>query len=137
MVDIRVQQADILVQYVARLRGNAALVTALGGDPAKISTHLPQDSSLPYIHIGIGNGPWGDKCQLGFETMITNNIWSAHRGPKEVLELSDMVIALTQNLQLSLTAGKNVLMTYQDNIVFEDSDGKSYRASLILKLLSA
>lgn len=137
MVSIRVLQSDIVNKYIERLRGNASLVAALGGDASKISTHLPQDSALPYIRVSASFDEWGDKCQLGFSTSITNNIWSDHRGTKEVLELSDIIIAITQNLQLSLASGKNVLMTYQDNSIFEESDGKSYRASLIITLLSA
>ena len=137
---------DLLIKFIAALRENAYLVeTLLGGDDQKISTHLPQslnentpvESKLPYIFISLGNSDWSTKCKLGYETLFTLNIWSQKRDPSEAVNITDTVIAILEQNELTLAVGKNVLLHFQDQNLFMDNDTKTYRSVLIMRALSA
>ncbi len=142
---IDVTLGDLLTKLIDQVRADVPLVTALGGDDQKLSTHLPEglnedtpvESKLPYVFISFTNSDWSTKCSLGFETLFTFNIWSQKRDPSQAINLTDLIIGVLEQKELSLTSGKNVLLHYQDQNLFLDSDTKTYRSVLIMRALSS
>lgn len=141
---ICVTLGDLFTKLIDAVRADADLVTLIG-DAEKLATHLPESlpdgspdlSQMPYVFISLTNGDWSTKCKLGFETLFTFNIWSEKRDPSQAIAITDRIMFVLEQNELSLTVGKNVLMHFQDQNLFLDNDTKTYRSVLIMRALSS
>lgn len=72
----------------ARLVGDAALVTLLGG--AKIHDHPPPGLRFPYVTFGNATvDDWSAAEEEGFEILLTMHGWSRETGARQVLAIAD------------------------------------------------
>ena len=82
--------ADLQKALFEALKGDAALVSALGG--AKLFDHAPASVAFPYVTFGrTGIYDWSTSTESGTEQLFTLHVWSKARGKAETLAIMEIV----------------------------------------------
>jgi hypothetical protein len=82
--------ADLQKALFEALKGDAALVSALGG--AKLFDHAPASVAFPYVTFGrTGIYDWSTATESGTEHLFTLHVWSKARGKAETLAIMEIV----------------------------------------------
>jgi hypothetical protein len=82
--------ADLQKALFEALKGDAALVSALGG--AKLFDHAPASVAFPYVTFGrTGIYDWSTATESGTEQLFTLHVWSKARGKAETLAIMEIV----------------------------------------------
>ncbi len=78
------------------------LITALGGP--YIYDEVPRGKKPLYIVFGdMTHSDWSTSTEDGTEHFITLNIWSRHKGRKEVTQISALVLSALEGLLQALS----------------------------------
>ena len=125
--------SDILfnIQQAAlnALSASAAVQAVLGSSP-QIYDHVPPTATFPYVVFGpVHVTPYDTKKDIGFEQVITLNIWSRYRGGKEARDIFQAVYDTLHRAPLSI-AGQTVISCEFHSADFSlDQDGLTYHAA--------
>jgi hypothetical protein len=105
----------------AALRGEAALVAALGGP--KIFDHAPANIAFPYFTFGRSTVyDWSTATEQGSEHLVTLHVWSKAKGKAETLTLMDLAGARLHDAELALAGHRlvNLRLEFSDARFEED-----------------
>lgn len=93
--------AELQKAVFAALRGNAALVTLLGGP--KIYDQAPANVDFPYLTFGRTSVyDWSTDTESGTEQLFSVHVWSKSQGKREALEIMEAVRGLLDDATLNL-----------------------------------
>jgi hypothetical protein len=101
----------------------------LGATP-QIYDHVPPNATFPYVVFGpVHVVPYDALTEIGFEQVITLNIWSRYRGGKETRNIFQAVYDTLHRAHLSV-AGQVAISCEFHSADFElDADGLTYHAA--------
>lgn len=119
----------ILTAAIARLTGNAPLMTALGN---RIYNHLPQEVPLPAMRVRWSDAAeWDTKDSDGLEGWLFADIWTNDRGDKVPLTIADMVTNLLHLQPLTLSDGaQSLLLRREFSNTFTEPDGLIHHTAI-------
>lgn len=117
---------DILVAAVARVKGDSAIMTAVGN---RVYNHLPQETPLPAIRVRWSQAnEWDTKDSDGVDGYLFLDVWSNERGDKEVSTIADMLVNLFHLQPLSLPAAQSLILRRDFYDTFTEPDGLTHHA---------
>jgi len=122
---------EVLQKAIAALKANAG-VTALVG--TRIYNHIPQNSTqfagtFPYMLVRWDNASqWDTKDSQGFDGEIRVDAWTENQGDKDILQIVDAVNSALHNNELTLTAGENLILRYENATYFTEPDGVAHHS---------
>ena len=104
-----------------KLTGDNSLMAEISG----IFDPVPEGQELPYLTIGEGSiRDWSAKDFNGQEHLLDIHVWSGSRGGGQVRTLSDQVVALLANQNLTLVGHQLVRLEFTFFENFFDEDGQ-------------
>ena len=109
----------------------ASEVQALLDNPARIYDHVPPGAVFPYIAFGpLHLEPYDTKTEIGFEHIVTLNIWSRYRGSMETKDILQACYDALHRAPLSVTGEVFISCEFHSADVTPDSDGVTYHAAV-------
>lgn len=119
-----VQQA--IVQTVT---ANAE-IQALLGSTLPLYDHVPPGAALPYIAFGPAHiTPYDTKTEIGFEHIVTLDIWSRYRGGKEARDIFQALYDALHRTVLTVTGQVFLSCEFHSADLSLDSDGLTTHAA--------
>jgi hypothetical protein len=115
----------------------SAEVQALLGSTPQLYDHVPPNAAFPYVVYGpVHVVPYDTKTDIGFEQVVTLNIWSRYRGGKETRDIFQAVYDTLHRAALSV-AGQVFLSSEFHSADFSlDADGLTYHAAARFSILT-
>jgi hypothetical protein len=105
----------------------SADVQALLGSPVRVYDHVPDDAVFPYVAFGPANvTPYDNLTDVGFEQVITLNIWSRYRGGKETRDIFQSIYDTLHRASLTIDGQTFVSCDFHSADFSLDSDGLTY-----------
>ncbi len=121
--------ADLQKTLFEALKGDAALVSALGG--AKLFDHAPASVAFPYITFGRTSiYDWSTCTESGIEQLFTLHVWSKARGKAETLAIMEIVRQRLDGGPLALDGHHLVNLTFEFAEARFDEDLSVYHGLL-------
>lgn len=121
--------ADLQKALFEALKGDAALVSALGG--AKLFDHAPASVAFPYITFGRTSiYDWNTCTESGIEQLFTLHVWSKARGKAETLAIMEIVRQRLDGGPLALDGHHLVNLTFEFAEARFDEDLSVYHGLL-------
>lgn len=121
--------ADLQKALFEALKGDAALVSALGG--AKLFDHAPASVAFPYITFGRTSVyDWSTCTESGTEQLLTLHVWSKARGKAETLAIMEIVRQRLGGGALALDGRHLVNLTFEFAEARFDEDLSVYHGLL-------
>ncbi|MEM7214843.1 MAG: DUF3168 domain-containing protein [Pseudomonadota bacterium] len=117
------------------LNENGPLIDRLGS--TAIYDHVPTEAAPPYITFGEATYfDWGTGTEAGTEHAITLNVWSAHDGRKEVLQIAGLVEQAMQSAPHELDGHVLVNLTHESTEVSRDVEADLFLARINLRAVT-
>ena len=114
----------------AALAGDAT-TTGLIGSPPRLFDHVPPGAAFPYVTFGpVQIQPYDDMTDIGFEQIITLDIWSRYRGGLELKNIMQALYNVLHRATLSLSSGVPIVCELHSADLAPLSDGLTYHAAL-------
>lgn len=118
------KQAEILINLIARLKGDAGIIALVG---TSIYNHVPQDKAFPYIKCRWSNpSEWDTKDSEGFDGDLVVDIWSKEKGDLPVLVILDAVHEALHNKPFTPVVGQGLLLQFRTGTNFVEPDGVTH-----------
>ncbi len=74
------------------------------GNPPRLFDHVPPGAVFPYVTFGaLHVQPYDTKTEIGFEQIVTLNIWSRYRGSKETKDILQALYDVLHRASLSVS----------------------------------
>lgn len=106
-------------------------VQGLIGNPARIYDHAPPGAAFPYLVFGpIQITPYDTKTEIGFEQIVTLNVWSRYRGSKEVKDILQATYDVLHRASLSVTSEVDLTCEFHSAEIAPENDGLTYSAAV-------
>jgi hypothetical protein len=113
----------------ARLTGDAALASALGG--AQVFDEAPREAEPPYILFGeVQMRDWSTFQSPGVEQLLTLSAVSTQRGLSEALDIGDKIVELLDEAPLVLEGHLLIDLRFQTMETRREQNGRFARVSL-------
>jgi hypothetical protein len=126
-----VQQA-----VLSALAANAGVQAVLGATPP-LYDHVPQNAAFPYVVFGpVHVVPNDTKRDIGFEQILTLNIWSRYRGGKETRDIFQAVYDTLHRAALNISGQTFVSCEFHSADFSLDSDGLTYFAAARFSIIT-
>ena len=110
---------------------------ALIGDPARIYDHVPPGAVFPYIAFGpLHVLPYDTKTEVGFEQIVTLNIWSRYRGGKEAKDILQTAYDVLHRAALSVSGEVFLTCEFHSADLAPLDDGLTYHAAARFSLVT-
>lgn len=118
------------------LAANEDVQAALGAVP-RVYDYVPQDAVFPYVACGPVHVVSNDnKRDIGFEQIVTLNIWSRYRGGKETRDIFQALYNALHRATLSLTGQIFLSCEFHSADFALDADGLTYHAATRFAILT-
>jgi len=120
MTDIlfNVQQA-----VLSTLAASPTVQAVLGASP-QIYDHVPPTATFPYVVFGpVHVAPYDTKKDIGFEQIVTLNIWSRYRGGKETRDIFQAVYDTLHRANFSIAGQTYISCEFHSADFSLDADG--------------
>ncbi len=121
----------LLKSIIAKIAATTSIMGYIGS-PARVYANVPQNTTFPYIRVGISSAPFDSKDTTGMEHTVTVQCFSRKSTDEEAAALCAAVYALLHRNEsaFSLDAGTLFHLHY-DGIGFIDQepDGKTWQAT--------
>ena len=103
-------------------------VQALLGNPARLYDHVPPGAEFPYVVLGtVSAKPYDYIDTIGFEQIISLDIWSRYRGTKEVKDIIQASYGALHRATLTVSGQVFISCEFSGGDVMPESDGLTYR----------
>lgn len=110
----------------ARLSGDGALVTLLGGP--RVYNDVPRGAALPYVTIGESSvRDWSTGSEEGHEHLLSILVWSRANGEREVHLILAAVEAALHDAALTVAGQRLVNLRHEFSEIRRDADGETSR----------
>lgn len=111
-----------------------ALVAGLS---VPVFDHVPQGQAAPFVALSAQDVADRDiYASRGWLHVLSLNVWSQHRGQKQVLDILAEIDAALHDVSLSLDTGEAVLARVADARSVLDADGMTYRGAVTLRVMT-
>ena len=105
------------------LDASAEVQTILGATP-RLYDHVPPGTIFPYVVYGpVHVTPYDTKTEIGFEQIITLNIWSRYRGGKEARDIFQALYDALHRANLTVSGQVFLSSEFHSADFALDSDG--------------
>jgi Protein of unknown function (DUF3168) len=112
-------------------------IQSLLGSPPRLYDHVPPGAVFPYMVFGaIAVQPYDTKTEIGFEQIITLDIWSRYRGSKEAKDILQAAYDALHRAILSVSSEVFLLSEFHSAELVLESDGITYRAAARFSLIT-
>lgn len=112
-------------------------VQSLLGSPPRIYDHVPPGATFPYMAFGaIHAQPYDTKTEIGFEQIITLDIWSRYRGSKEAKDIMQAAYDALHRAALSISNEIFLLSEFHSADLVLENDGITYRAAVRFSIIT-
>jgi hypothetical protein len=109
---------------------------AISGLVSGVYSHVPQDTSYPYIDFSSFNSSdWSTKTSSGIKATVVLNAYSQERGNKELQDIIHEVRRVLNGTLLSMSGCTMVNSTYVSSAFDRLSDGLIWKASVAFSFL--
>ena len=106
-------------------------IQGLLGDPPAIYDHVPPGVAFPYMTFGpLHVTPFDTKTEIGFEQIVTLNIWSRYRGSKEAKDIAEAAYDALHEAALSVSGEVFLLCEFHSADMAPLNDGLTYHAEM-------
>ncbi|HEU0118813.1 MAG TPA: DUF3168 domain-containing protein [Alphaproteobacteria bacterium] len=106
-------------------------VQSVLGSPARVYDHVPVGAVFPYAVFGpLHIAPYDTKTEIGFEQIVTLNIWSRYRGAKEVKDIFQAIYDTLHRATLSVAGEVFLSCEFHSADIMPDSDGLTYQGEV-------
>jgi hypothetical protein len=123
--------AFLVQQAVVDVLNASAEIQSLLGETPRIYDHVPPGAVFPYIAFGpLHITPFDTKTEIGFEQIVTLNIWSRYRGGKEVKDILQASYDALHHANLSLSGQVFLSCEFHSADVTPDNDGLTYHGAV-------
>jgi hypothetical protein len=121
-------QSEILRLAFARLDTFPALVSKIGA--GRVHNHLPQECDLPRVRVRWQDcTEWDTKDSDGWEGDIVVDVWTAERGDKLGLEISDIIDDALHEYQIPSVSGQSITSRHTTFSAFTEPDGITHHTT--------
>lgn len=126
----------VQVAVVTRLKAHAGLAAIVG---ARVFDHVPEGAVYPYVEIDDDSvTDDGTKDRDGAEHTVQVQLWSRHRGRREVKLMAAAVSDALHRQTLILSGGSHAVNCRREFAeTFRDDDGLTYRGVLRFRIVTA
>lgn len=115
------------------LTGDSSLMALITG----IYDHVEQETAFPYVTIGESSiSAFDTKDTDGMEHILTINTWSRKRGRKEIKQIHAEIYRILQNENIPISNQVIILMQFDFEEIYLDSDGLTYHGVLRFRSLT-
>jgi hypothetical protein len=105
------------------LSASAEIQSMLGAAP-RLYDHTPPGAVFPYVVYGVMHvAPFDTKTEIGFEQVITLNIWSRYRGGKETRDIFQALYDTLHRATLTVSGQVFLSCEFHSADFSTDSDG--------------
>jgi hypothetical protein len=112
-------------------------VQSLLGSPPAVYDHVPPGATFPYIAFGaISVQPYDTKTEIGFEQIVTLDIYSRYRGSKEAKDIVQAIYDALHRAVLSVSSEVFLLSEFHSADLVLESDGLTYRAAARFSIIT-
>ena len=126
-----VQQA-----VIAALTASAE-VQAVLGSPPRLYDHVPPGALFPYVVYGpVHVAPHDTKTEVGFEQIITLDIWSRYRGGRETRDIFQALYDTLHRASLSVSGQVFLSCEFHSADLSLDGDGLTYHAAARFSIIT-
>lgn len=133
MTDIFFNLQETLYNVLAA----SAEVTALLGTPPRLYDHVPPGAAFPYAVFGATHvTPYDNRTDIGFDHLLTIDIWSRYRGSKEAKDIVTALYDTLHRASLTLTGQTALICEVHSVEVSLDNDGFTTHAAVRLNVLT-
>jgi len=119
-----------------KLAASEAVQATLGASPA-LYDYVTPGATFPYIVYGPSHvAPHDTKTDIGFEQIVTLNIWSRYRGGKETREIFQAVYDTLHRAALSIVGQTFLSCEFHSADFGLDEDGQTYHATVRFSVMT-
>jgi len=112
-------------------------IQSLIGSPPRLYDHVPPGAVFPYMAFGaIHVQPYDTKSEIGFEQIITLNIWSRYRGSKEAKDILQAAYDALHRAALSVSNEVFLSCEFHSADLALMDDGITYHAAARFSLIT-
>lgn len=105
-------------------------VQALLGNPPRLYDHVPPGAAFPYAVFGSVHAlPYDTKTEIGFEHIVTINIWSRYRGSKEAKDILQAIYDTLHHASLTVSGQVFLSCEFHSVDLMPDNDGLTTHAA--------
>lgn len=123
-----INTVEILKKVYERLEQSSELAAFVEG---RIYNWSIQDDLYPFVRASIANmTDFDDKTTLGFDVMISVDVWSRYKGDGEVLQITDIIKNLFHRNEFSEMSFQNVNMVYDNASSFIEPDRETTHTNI-------
>jgi len=120
----------------AQLAASAEVQSVLGATPA-LYDHVPPGATFPYVAFGPAHiTPYDTKTEIGFEHIVTLNIWSRYRGGKETRDIFQSLYDTLHRAVLSVSGQVFLSCEFHSADFGLDSDGLTYHSAVRFSIMT-
>ena len=127
--------AQTIKGVIDQLKATSAVTDLVS---TRIFTRVPQDSTFPYVHVGLTAEEYSAKDFTGMEHNLRVQAFSRKNSPKEVLDVRQAVYnSLNRNESNVTIAGFSLVSLHQEGLVdlFQENDEKTWHAVLDFRVV--
>jgi hypothetical protein len=118
------------------LAANGSIQSLLGSPPA-LYDHTPPGATFPYIVFGpISVQPYDTKTEIGFEQIVTLDVYSRYRGSKEAKDIVQATYDALHRAALTVSNEVFLLLEFHSADLALESDGLTYRAAARFSIIT-
>jgi hypothetical protein len=112
-------------------------IQGLLGDPPNIYDHVPPGATFPYVAFGpLHVLPYDTKTEIGFEQVVTLNVWSRYRGSKEAKDITQAAYDALHQAVLTVSGEVFLLCEFHGADLAPLDDGLTYHAAVRFSLIT-
>jgi len=124
-------------QVVLAALAESAAVQEILGDSPPLYDYVSPGATFPYIVYGpVHAAPNDTKTDIGFEQIVTLNIWSRYRGGKQTREIFQAVYDTLHRASLSISGQVFVSCEFHSADFSIDADGMTYHAAVRFSIVT-
>lgn len=113
---------DLQSAIYSTLSGDSTLDSLVGDN--KIFDNIPQDTSYPYVQIGLETTrDVGLKTLDGVVYNVDIEVWSQYRGQKEIKEIMERLYNLFNNTTISVSGASSIMSYVINTTTLLEADG--------------
>lgn len=121
-------------QMVKLLKADSTFLLLI---PGGVHSHIPEKPSYPYIRIGDAlESKFNTFGKVGKETDIKLYIYSTKPTDEEVLDIVDAADTLLDDVALTITGWKHVLISWESTQVVTETDNRSRYAVVTYRVIT-
>ena len=102
-------------------------VQGLLGNPPRVYDHVPPGAAFPYVTFGaLTVQPYDTKTEIGFEQIVTLDVWSRYRGSKEAKDILQALYDALHRASLSVSGEVFLSCEFTGADITPEPDGLTY-----------